>query len=122
MAGSYEIRPELCEREPAPDWSQRPWGRPTVHAAQSDLNPKLVGMCEFRYHGMRIRGVRVFRNENGTLSVNMPQKRFGESIESVVYFHDPIEREQFNRDVAWLYTSIFGRRHKPVEAAAAATG
>ena len=97
--------------QPAPDWGSRPWGRPTVFAAQSDLNAKLVGMAEFRYHGIRIRGVRIFRNDDGTLYVNMPQKRFGESIESVVYFHDPIEREQFNHDVAWLWLAIFSTRY-----------
>lgn len=42
----------------------------------------------------------------------MPQKRFGEAIESVFYFYDPVEREQFHRDIVWIFQSIFGRRRK----------
>lgn len=109
---SHEIAPEIAELEPPPDWSNRPWGRPTVHAASSDISPKLCASVEFRYHGLRIRGVRIFENDNGTLSVNMPQKKFGDSIESVLYFHDPVEREQFIRDVVWLYWTVFGRRKR----------
>lgn len=120
MSGNYEIKPETCDMAPAPDWTRRPWGRPTVHQANSDMNTKLVGVVEFKYHGIRVRGVRIYRNDNGTLSVTMPQKRFGETIESVLYFHDAGEREQFNRDVIWLFWSVFGRRlQNRVNAAAA---
>lgn len=101
---------ETLNNMPAPDWARRPWGRPTVHAANSEMNARLVGTAEFRYHGIRVRGVRIFKNENGTMSVNMPQKRFGESIESVIYFHDPLEREQFSQDVLWLWQAVFGKR------------
>lgn len=96
---------------PAPEWATRPWGRPTVHMTVSDLNPRLVGTAQFKYHGLRIQGVRVYMNDDGTLSVTMPQKRFGDTIESVLYFHDALEREQFERDVAWLWQAIFGRAH-----------
>lgn len=112
MSSQYEIRPDQTAQQPAPDWASRPWGRPTVHAADSEVNARLVGTVEFRYHGIRVRGVRIFENENGTMSVNMPQKRFGESIESVFYFVDPLEREQFSRDVVWLFCSVFGRRRR----------
>lgn len=106
-----EIRQELFDTEPAPDWASRPWGRPTIHLTKSDMNENLVGTVEFKYHGIRLRGVRVFRNvHTGHMSVNMPQKRFGESIESVFFFVDPTEREQFYHDVLWLWQAIFGKR------------
>ena len=107
---AYEYSPEVVSSDPEPIWSNRPWGRPTVHQAQSPVSPRLVGMVEFRYHGLRVRGVRIFGNTNGTLSVNMPQKKFGDAIESVVYFSDPVEREQFTHDVAWLFQTVFGHR------------
>jgi hypothetical protein len=107
-----EIKPETTEMEPAPDWNSRPWGRPTVHWARNELSPRLVGIAEFKYYGMRVRGIRIFEHDNGTLSVNMPQKRMGETVESVLYFHDPLEREQFTRDIVWLFWSIFARRLK----------
>lgn len=116
MSRAHEINPEMSELEPAPDWSSRPWGRPTVHAAYNEMSPKLVGAAEFKYHGMRVRGIRIFENDNGTMSVNMPQKRMGETIESVIYFHDPYEREQFMRDIVWLFWSVFGRRRKQLRA------
>ena len=89
-------KPEIPEV--MPDWSTRPWGRPSVQAASSQFNPRLVAMVEFRYHGIRILGVRVFHNENG-YSVNMPQKKFGDVIESVCFFTDHDERDQFCKDV-----------------------
>jgi len=100
--------PSDLAKEPAPDWQSCPWGRLTIHAARS-TNSNMVGAAEFKYHGLRIRGVRIFHNQDGTLSVNMPQKQFGDTIESVCYFHEPAERAAFCHDVAWLFVHVFSR-------------
>ena len=91
-----------------PDWTSRPWGRPIIHPA-AGTNPNLVATCDFRYHGLKIRGVRIFRGAQG-LSINMPQKKFGDSIQNAVYFLSPDERELFYNDVLWLCTQVLGRR------------
>ena len=107
---------ETLNNMPTPDWAARPWGRPTIHQAKSEANPHMVGTAEFRYHGLRVRGVRIYRNvETGVISVSMPTRRFahGDNVEvaDVVYFHNPVEREQFVSDVAWLWQAIFGVRN-----------
>ena len=91
-----------------PDWTSRPWGRPIIHPA-AGANPNLVATCDFRYHGIKIRGVRIFRGAQG-LSINMPQKKFGDSIQNAVYFLSPDERELFYNDVLWLCSQVLGRR------------
>lgn len=95
----------------APDWTSRPWGRPIIHPAVGN-NPNLVATCDFRYHGLKVRGVRIFRGSGG-LSVTMPQKKFGDSIQNSVYFLSPDERELFFHDVTWLCAQVLGRRGQP---------
>lgn len=97
---------------PTPDWSSRPWGRPTIYGAESEANRKLVGMGAFKYYGMRVRGVKILRSEDGNVYVNMPCKLFGVGIETVAWFSDPLEQKQFDADVAWLWWSIFGERYE----------
>lgn len=107
---SVEIN--TLNNKPAPDWGTRPWGRPIVHLAKSEAIPRLVGTVHFQYHGIHIQGVRIYLHEDtATLSVNMPTKRFGDSIESVLYFVDAAERDLFEQDVTWLWQAIFGRAY-----------
>lgn len=107
---AYTDPTPISSLEETPDWSTRPWGRPTVHPAIG-TNPNLVATCDFRYHGLKVRGVRVFRGDNG-LNVNMPQKKFGDSIQNAVYFINAEERERFQNDVIWVYNHVFGRRRQ----------
>lgn len=93
-----------------PDWSTRPWGKPSLKMAHNDNSPNLLAVCDFKYHGLKVRGVRVYRTERG-LIVNMPQKKFGDVIESAVYFIDQEERDRFLADVTLVYNQGIGRRH-----------
>jgi len=93
-----------------PDWGTRPWGKPTLKMAHNDNSPNLLAVCDFKYHGLKVRGVRVFRTEKGGLIVNMPQKKFGDVIESAVYFLDKEERDRFLEDVTLVYNNGLGKR------------
>lgn len=101
----------VLKNEPHPVWEIRPWGRPVIHMVESEVNKNLVGTAQFNYHGLKIQGVRIYRNDEGFLSVSMPQKRFGDMLESVLFFQDPLERDRFEHDVAWLWQAIFGRAY-----------
>ncbi|MBM3463247.1 MAG: hypothetical protein FJX76_14180 [Armatimonadetes bacterium] len=87
---------------PAPDWSTREWSRPIIHFAHGD-NPNLVAVCDFKYHGIKVRGVRLFRSDKDKLSVVMPQKKYGDAIQNAVYFLTQEDRETFQADVTWAY-------------------
>lgn len=104
---TYTINPE-------PDWSARPWGRPRLYTAMVAPieNPTLLAICEFRCHGMHVRGVRVYRSEDGVIRVGMPQKRFGDTIRPAIYFIDPADRDLFESDVVWLYCNTIGKKRR----------
>jgi len=42
--------------------------------------------------------------------IQMPQKKFGESIDKVVYFVNSPERDLFNSDLTWAYRNGLGKR------------
>lgn len=89
---------------PEPDWSTRPWGRLTILEARLDNCPDLLASVEFTAAGiLRVRGVRVYRNRDGTgYHVSMP-KRFGMDgvRQDLFYFPDHALRQQFFADIAW---------------------
>jgi hypothetical protein len=99
-----------------PDWSKRPWGKPSVSmVSNTAANPNLLGVCTFQYHHMRIRGARVYQGQE-RIVVRMPAKTFGMSLESVCYFTDKEEREQFESDVAWCYRTYCAARRAALDA------
>ena len=106
------LAPPYLSTSEGPDWSTRPWGRPTIHQAFSQNgNESLVAIAEISYHGIRIRGIRLYKRSSGEgVVVLLPQKRFGETMDTVFYFLNTEEREQFVRDIVWVYESGLGRR------------
>ena len=89
--------PLLTSPMPAdgPDWGTRPWARPIVHLAYGNTD-NLVATAEVTYHGVRLRGMRLYRRPSDqSLMVLFPQKRYGETLDNVYYFMNPEEREQF---------------------------
>lgn len=106
------LTPPYPSTPEGPDWSTRPWGRPIIHPAFSQNgNESLVAIAEITYHGIRIRGIRLYKRSSGEgVVVMLPQKRYGETMDHVFYFLNTEEREQFTRDIAWVYESGLGRR------------
>ena len=86
-----------------PDWSTRPWGRPTIiDAVPAENAPNLVAFVEFTLAGvMRVRGIRVYANDDGTFYIAMPRKSAGETRSDIVFFPNWETRQQFFADVAW---------------------
>ena len=93
-----------------PNWDTRKWNRPTIQMTTSNLNPNLIGIAEFNYQGLQIRGLRIYNCNDGTLRVAMPQKRFGEGMAMVTYFKNPADQTLLYQDVAWLWLAIFGTK------------
>lgn len=112
MNTTTEFSPPGPTSNESPDWSTRAWGRPMIHVAFSQTgNDNLVATAEVRYHGIRLRGIRIYRRQpDGALTVILPQKRFGETVDQVYYFLNSEEREQFCRDLVWAYENGIGRR------------
>jgi hypothetical protein len=94
----------------APDWNCRPWGRPSVHLARNENSPHLIATCEFKYHNLRVRGVRLYKRDDDSIYIAMPQKKYGDFFQSLVYFTDQAERELLQQDLGWLYVAAVQRR------------
>jgi DNA-binding cell septation regulator SpoVG len=78
------------------------WSHIVIHPVPNPSNPNLLATCDFRYHGLQIRGVRLFGAGSG-VSIDMPSKKFGDSIHNSVYFVSPVDREMFYCDVVSVY-------------------
>lgn len=84
-------------------WNSRPWGKPQIEFVMKPGRIHEVAWVSFKYHGLRVQGVRVVMNHVGKLEVSWPRKNRHDFQEYMpVYFHDPVEREQFIFDVLSL--------------------
>jgi hypothetical protein len=94
-----------------PNWGERAWGRPIIFwrmdeqerlEAEASGTSYLVATCDFRYYGMKVRGVRILRTKvTGfkQFEFEMPSLADGSSY---YYFLRLEEREQFFKDIAYL--------------------